>query len=182
MGIMQTPVVLAAAQCLKPNRPGVMVQGALSQRVFTSATGMQEGAFIVTLVNSACLAGTGEIDEVKSTRNIHLVPKDQSVSLRLERLIGSAVIVTGKLFAGPTVHCFSPIVMEVSDVRPAPVPEAPAATPEIVEPTGDPAPSYAKAREPTARDLIETWRSFNGLVPGKRGDSEKFEIVDRRVV
>ena len=57
-----------------------------------------------------------------------------------------------------------------------------AATRTIVEPTGNPKPAYSTAREPKAADLIETWRSSNELMPGKRVDRERFEIVDRRVV
>lgn len=52
----------------------------------------------------------------------------------------------------------------------------------IVEPSGNPKPAYSKAHEPSARDLIETWRSSNEFMPGKRADRERFEIVDRRVV
>jgi len=53
---------------------------------------------------------------------------------------------------------------------------------EIVLPTGNMNPDYSKAREPGARDLIETWRSFNKFMPNKRVDRERFEIIDRRVV
>src|SRR5664280_31096 len=56
------------------------------------------------------------------------------------------------------------------------------ATPVIVEPTGNPNPAYSKDREPSAQQLIETWRSSNEFMPGKKVDRERFEIVDRHVV
>ena len=56
------------------------------------------------------------------------------------------------------------------------------ATPVIVEPTGNPKPAYSKDREPSAQQLIETWRSSNEFMPGKKVDRERFEIVDRHVV
>ena len=52
----------------------------------------------------------------------------------------------------------------------------------IVGPTGDLNPEYSKAQEPSARQLIETWRSFNKHITGKRVDQERFEILDWRVV
>jgi hypothetical protein len=56
-----------------------------------------------------------------------------------------------------------------------------AAAPEIVEPTGNLKPEYSKNPDPSARDLIETWRSANLAIAGKRVDQEKFEILLRRV-
>jgi hypothetical protein len=52
----------------------------------------------------------------------------------------------------------------------------------IVESTGDLNPEYSKAKEPSAEQLIETWRSSNKFMTGKRVDRERFEITDRRVV
>ena len=52
----------------------------------------------------------------------------------------------------------------------------------IIELTGDLNPEYSQAQEPSAQQLIETWRSSNKLMPGKRVDLESFEILDRRVV
>lgn len=56
------------------------------------------------------------------------------------------------------------------------------ATPAIVEPTGNSRPAYSKDRQPSAQQLIETWRSSNELMSGKKVDRERFEIIDRRVV
>ena len=50
----------------------------------------------------------------------------------------------------------------------------------IVESSGNPNPEYSKSTEPTAADMIETWRSANKLLPERRVDSERFEILDRR--
>src|SRR5450756_1877617 len=50
------------------------------------------------------------------------------------------------------------------------------ATPVIVEPTGNPKPAYSKDREPSAQQLIETWRSSNEFMPGKKVDRERFEL------
>lgn len=63
---------------------------------------------------------------------------------------------------------------------PARAQSAPATT--IVEPSRNPKPDYSKDRQPSAQQLIETWRSSNQLMPGKRVDLERFEIRDRRVV
>ena len=52
----------------------------------------------------------------------------------------------------------------------------------IVEPTGDLKPAYSKEMEPSAQQLIETWRSSNQSLENKRVDTERFEIIDRRVV
>ena len=52
----------------------------------------------------------------------------------------------------------------------------------IVEPTGDLKPAYSKEMEPSAQQLIETWRSSNQSLDDKRVDTERFEIVGRRVV
>jgi hypothetical protein len=52
----------------------------------------------------------------------------------------------------------------------------------IVEPTFDARPVYSKEREPSAQQLIETWRSANLRLPQKRVDEERFEIIDRRIV
>ena len=52
----------------------------------------------------------------------------------------------------------------------------------IVGSTGDVNPEYSKAHEPSAQQLIETWRSFNKHITGKRVDQERFEILDWRVV
>jgi hypothetical protein len=52
----------------------------------------------------------------------------------------------------------------------------------IVEPSGNPKPEYSKARDPSAAQLIETWRSANQNMSEKRVDRERFEILDRRVV
>lgn len=57
-----------------------------------------------------------------------------------------------------------------------------AAKPAIVEPTGNSKPAYSKDKEPSAQQLIETWRSSNEFMPGKKVDRERFEIDDRRVV
>ncbi len=59
---------------------------------------------------------------------------------------------------------------------------ASAATADIVLPTGNQAPAYATDKDPSAQQLIETWRSSNNLMPGKKVDNERFEISDRRVV
>ncbi len=56
-----------------------------------------------------------------------------------------------------------------------------AAAPEIVEPTGNLKPEYSKNPDPSSRDLIETWRSANLAIAGKRVDQEKFAILARRV-
>ena len=58
---------------------------------------------------------------------------------------------------------------------------AAAAPAEIVQPTGNPNPEYSKAREPDAQALIETWRSSNKFMTGKRVDRERFAILDRRL-
>jgi hypothetical protein len=63
----------------------------------------------------------------------------------------------------------------------APVLAQTPAAPEIVEPTGNLKPEYSKNPDPSARDLIETWRSANLAITGKRVDQEKFEILLRRV-
>jgi hypothetical protein len=63
----------------------------------------------------------------------------------------------------------------------APAPAQTAAAPEIVEPTGNLKPEYSKNPNPSSRDLIETWRSANLAIAGKRVDQEKFEILLRRV-
>jgi hypothetical protein len=52
----------------------------------------------------------------------------------------------------------------------------------IVEPTGDLTPAYSKEMESSAQQLIETWRSSNLSLEDKRVDTERFEIVARRVV
>jgi hypothetical protein len=52
---------------------------------------------------------------------------------------------------------------------------------EIVGPSGSPKPQYSKAHDPSAAELAETWRSSNNLMPLKRTDRERFEIIDRRV-
>src|SRR5580692_1406294 len=45
----------------------------------------------------------------------------------------------------------------------------------IVEPSGNPKPEYSKAADPSAADLIETWRSANQNMQNKRVDRERFE-------
>jgi hypothetical protein len=57
----------------------------------------------------------------------------------------------------------------------------PAHAAEIVAPSGIARPPYSKAHDPSASELIETWRSSNNLMPQKRTDRERFEILDRRV-
>jgi hypothetical protein len=52
----------------------------------------------------------------------------------------------------------------------------------IVEPSGSPRPEYSKARDPSAAQLIETWRSSNRFMTEKKVDNERFEVIDRRVV
>ncbi len=56
-----------------------------------------------------------------------------------------------------------------------------AAAPQIVEPTGNLKPQYSNNPDPTSGDLIETWRSANLAIAGKRVDTEKFDILLRRV-
>ena len=51
----------------------------------------------------------------------------------------------------------------------------------IVAPSGDLSPSYSNVRDPTAQELIETWRASNQFMPDKRVDTESFEVIDRRV-
>src|ERR1019366_4342939 len=48
------------------------------------------------------------------------------------------------------------------------------ATPVIVEPTGNPKPAYSKDREPSAQQLIETWRWSNEVMPGKKVEIQVF--------
>ena len=52
----------------------------------------------------------------------------------------------------------------------------------VVGSTGDLNPENSKAQEPSAQQLIETWRSFNKHITGKRVDHERFEVLDWRVV
>lgn len=171
----------AAAQCMQGDKPGEIAQGALAQGMFRDAAGRPEQAFILTLAVPTCLSGAEESDNVKSTRTIHIFSSDDSVGRRIHRFVGSTVVVRGTAFGALTVHHHAPIVMDVSEIASASAQGASVATTNIVEPTGDPKPSYSKDREPTAQQLIETWRASNEFMPEKRVDKERFEILDRRV-
>jgi len=52
----------------------------------------------------------------------------------------------------------------------------------IVEPAGELTPAYSRETEPSAQQLIETWRSSNQALENKRVDKERFEIIGRRIV
>lgn len=59
---------------------------------------------------------------------------------------------------------------------------APAGTPaQILEPDGAARPVRATSPKPSARQLIDTWREANSLLPGKNVDRERFLIFDRRL-
>ncbi len=61
-----------------------------------------------------------------------------------------------------------------------PVNANPAGTPaQILEP-GVAKPARATSPEPSARELVDTWREANSLLPGKNVDNERFLILDRR--
>ncbi len=57
----------------------------------------------------------------------------------------------------------------------------PVAQPTIVEPSGITNPVYSRNPDPSAAELIETWRSSNRYMTKKQVPFERFEIVDRRV-
>jgi hypothetical protein len=104
----------------------------------------------------------------------------QSEILRMARF-SAAALQTRKSPAGdlkPLILCLFGACCLVAA---GPASAQTATTPTIVEPTGNAKPAYSKEKEPSAQQLIETWRSSNELMPGKKVDKERFEIVDRRV-
>ena len=180
-GIILVSGSAAAAQCIEADTPGTTLEGALTQRTFTDAAGRPEPTFILTLAAPVCLAGAEETDDVKDTHTIHVFSNDASVARRIQRFLDSQVRVRGTPFGALTAHHHAPIVMDVSEITSAEARSQPAAATSIVEPSGNPSPSYSKAKEPTAQELIETWRASNQFMPEKKVDRERFEIIDRRV-
>lgn len=172
----------ASGQCVVADRPGAEVEGVLARGMFTDAAGRPEQALILTLAAPVCLTGGEETDNVPASRTIHIFSTDDEIARRIQRFVDSTVRVRGAVFGAITAHHHAPIVMDVREIGSAKAQTVPAATAGIVETTGNPNPAYAKAREPTARDLIETWRSSNKFMPDKKADRERFEIIDRRVV
>lgn len=180
-GIILVSGSAAGAQCIEADSPGAMVEGDLTQRMFTDAAGRPEPAFILTLAAPACLTGSEETDNVKDTRTIHVFSTDASMMQRIQRFVDSMVLVRGTAFGALTVHHHAPIVMDASEINSAKAQMPPVAPADIVRSSGNPNPAYSKAREPMAQELIETWRASNEFMPEKRVDGESFEIIDRRV-
>ena len=85
---------------------------------------------------------------------------------------------------GEIAHLGVALALALNASRLCPVGPAYSASPSvsIIRSTGDLNPEYSKAKEPSAQQLVETWRSFNKHITGKRVDQERFEILDWRVV
>jgi hypothetical protein len=181
MGIILASNSAAAAQCVEADKPGTTFEGALTQHTFRDAAGRPEKAFILTLSAPVCLSGTEESDNVRSARTIHIFSSDDATARRMQRFVDGMVLVRGTAFGALTVHHHAPIVMDISEITSSKVHGPPVAAIHIVEPSGDPEPTYSKSREPTAQELIETWRASNRFMPEKKVDRERFEIIDRRV-
>ncbi len=172
----------ATARCLEAGKPE-SVQGVLQERTFQNAGGEDERAYILDLPAPACLVGAEEEDNKAGVLTIHLFSNGASIKSRLQHLAGSAVDARGNPFGALTMHHHAPIVMDVQSIVAAtPATKASADAAEFIGPSGNPKPAYTKERNPTAQQLIETWRASNEFMPGKRVSSERFKVADRRVV
>jgi len=182
-GLILAGATEAAAQCLEADKPGVQAEGALALRTFRDAARRPETAFILTLPAPVCLAGNDDMDTVKSARTIQVFSTDDAMMQRIQGFVGRRVVVRGTAYGAHTVHHHAPIIMDVSEIAPAGAQRSatPRSTAMVVEPTGNPNPVYATSRDPTAEELIETWRASNKFLTDKKVDRERFEIVDRRV-
>ena len=118
-GIILVSGSAAGAQCIEADSPGAMVEGDLTQRMFTDAAGRPEPAFILTLAAPACLTGSEETDNVKDTRTIHVFSTDASMMQRIQRFVDSMVLVRGTAFGALTVHHHAPIVMDAREINSA---------------------------------------------------------------
>ena len=183
MGIILALSSAAAAQCVAAHEPGTTFEGALARHTFKDAAGRSEEAFILTLSAPACLSGTEETDNVRSVRTIHIFSSEDATARRLQRFVGGMVLIRGTAFGALTAHRHAPIVLDVSEIASARLQEpAAAAVKSILDPSGEANPAYATSKEPTAQELIETWRASNQFMTEKKVDRERFEIIDRRVV
>ncbi len=170
----------AVARCLEAGK-AESIQGVLQERTFQNAAGENEQAYILALPAPACLAGAEEEDNRAGVLTIHLFSTDPSTESRLQHFAGSAVDARGSAFGALTMHHHAPIVMDVQSIVAATPAKASADAAELIGPSGNPKPAYAKERYPTAQQLIETWRASNEFMPRKRADTESFKVLDKRV-
>ena len=171
----------AAARCIEANKADEEALGTLDRQTFSDAAGRPEQAFILTLSAATCLVGADEDDNAGNVSKIHLFSTDDALIQRIEALLGKEVRVRGTAFGALTVHHHAPVVMDVVAIDAVVPGGGSEESGTILEPSGDPKPSYARDRDPTARQLIETWRASNEFMPSKQVGAERFEIIDRRV-
>lgn len=109
----------AQAQCLQAEREE-FADGNLTERLFTDAAGRPEPAFILILPDTVCLSGEDEFDDVRDARTIQIYSSDEAVDRSVQRFVGQTVSVRGKAFGAMTVHHHAPIIMDISQIEPAP--------------------------------------------------------------
>lgn len=105
-----------AAECMRANQAGEIVEGTLSLGEFEDAAGRPEQAYILALPVPTCLTGPDEMDNVEEVETIHLYSLDEALLASLKRLVGKTVHVRGTPFAAHTAHHHAPIVMEISEI------------------------------------------------------------------
>jgi hypothetical protein len=108
----------AAAECLKANVEGQIVQGQLTIGRARDAAGRPERPYILQLTSNSCLEADDPDDVVKSTRTIHVFPAQEKLAPTFRRLVGKPVAVCGSPFTAHTSHHHAPIVMQVSEISP----------------------------------------------------------------
>jgi len=107
----------AKDECLKPMVDGQAAQGRLTVGRAKDAAERPERPYILRLASAVCLDGNDSMEQVESTRTIHVFPADDKLTPSFERLIGKSVVVRGSPFSRHTSHHHAPIVMKVSEIR-----------------------------------------------------------------
>jgi hypothetical protein len=115
LAVMAVGATAAQAQCMQAQKDA-RAEGRLTVGRFSDAAGRPETAYILRLSSNVCLDGAENEDAVKGTRRIHVFSSKDTISRRMQRLLGRKIVVFGQPFGAHTAHHHAPIVMDVSEV------------------------------------------------------------------
>jgi len=116
------PDAVALQGCVSYEPAKVSLEGTISLRSFLNASDQKEVVWILRLAKPVCVDAAEDSDfNVKRSRvtDVQLVLEpDMFNSYR--RLLGKRVRATGTLFGEHTAHHFTPVLLDVTQVRLAP--------------------------------------------------------------
>lgn len=107
-------------ECLNYEPENVSLTGTISRRTFINVSEQKEVVWIMKFAKPICVNADKENDfnvERSRVSDVQLV-LDPEMFGKYRKLLGKKVTATGTLFGEHTAHHFTPVLLDVSEIRP----------------------------------------------------------------